>query len=496
MFNHKLTKTKIKTGLQCHKKLWYDINNRIKPNHHTLHIGNRFGEYIKTFYGDGLDLSGMFEDDIIMSTLKAMDDPSIKVIYEAAFQHSNTLIRADVLIRDREKWQLIEVKSSTSLQDDHLKDATIQAFVIKNSGILLSSVKIAHINNQFLYNGNLAYDGLVIQVNVDEEVANLLPKVQGWIDELLPITQENAMVPSVKIGSQCKERKNFCIYLERCESQTHLANVEVPIKILPHVGSSLQTKWLPEGIYDLRELPTEALSNEQHQRIQRCHQENTEWIDEKLINQINSYDWPRYFMDFETIQQGVPLIPNTRPYEAYPFQFSVHKWESQNQALSLKDSQAFLEFAEEGMDRRFLLSLIEILGATGPIFSHNSPTEITALKKLVDRKDCIDLKPAIDNIITRTIDTAPMMRQGFYHPIMMGSFSIKDIVKALPDADDYSNEGEAVGDGGSAMIKWLEYTDPGTDQEKRAKIIEELKKYCAQDTLNLYYLFKYIVSKH
>ena len=496
MLNYLLTKTKIKTGLQCHKKLWYDINNRIKPTNHTLHIGNRFGEYIKTFYGNGPDLSGMFGEDIIESTLRAMDDHSVNVIYEAAFLHSNTLIRADVLIRDREKWQLIEVKSSTSLQNDHLKDATIQAFVIKNSGVILSAIKIAHINNQFIYNGDLVYDNLVVEVNVEEEVENLLPKVQGWIDELLPIAQQNANMPSIKIGGQCKERNSFCIYLERCESQTHLASVEVPIKILPHVGNSLQIKWFPEGIYDLRELPTEALSNEQHQRIQRCHQENTEWIDENLINQINSYDWPRFFMDFETIQQGVPLIANTRPYEAYPFQFSVHKWESPNQVLSLKDSQAFLEFAEEGMDRRFLLYLIEILGATGPIFSHNSPTEITALKKLVDRKDCIDLRPAIDAIIARTIDTAPMMRQGFYNPIMMGSFSIKDIVKVLPDADDYSNEGEAIGDGGSAMIKWLEYTDPKIDQKKKSKIIEELKKYCAQDTLNLYYLFKYIVTKH
>ena len=162
----------------------------------------------------------------------------------------------------------------------------------------------------------------------------------------------------------------------------------------------------------------------------------------------------------------------------------------------MKDSQAFLEFAEEGMDRRFLLSLIEILGTTGPIFSHNSPTEITALKKLVDRKDCIDLRSAIDTIIARTIDTAPMMRQGFYNPIMMGSFSIKNIVKALPDADNYSNAGEAVGDGGSAMIKWIEYTDPKTNQQKKDKIIDELKKYCAQDTLNLYHLFKYIISKH
>jgi hypothetical protein len=495
MFDYKLTKTKIKTGLQCHKKLWYDINNRIKPNNHTLHIGNRFGEYIKKFYGDGPDLSGMFGEDIIESTLRAMDDPSVNVIYEAAFLHSDTLIRADVLIRDHEKWQLIEVKSSTALKDDHFKDATIQTFVIKNSGVQLSAIKIAHINKQFIYHGNFVYDDLVVLVNVDEEVANLLPKVQGWIDELIPIAEENAKMPPVKIGSQCKEGKSFCIYLERCESQTHLASVEIPIKILPHVGHSLQKKWFPEGIYDLRELPIEALSNKQHQIIQHCHQENIEWIDKKLVNQINSYDWPRYFIDFETIQQGVPLITNTRPYEAYPFQFSVHKWESHNQVLSLKDSHAFLEFAEEGMDRRFLLSLIEILGTTGPIFSHNSPTEITALKKLVDRKDCIDLRFAIDRVIARTIDTAPLMRQGFYNPIMMGSFSIKDIVKVLPDADVYSNEGESVGDGGSAMIKWLEYTDPKTDQEKKSKIAEGLKKYCAQDTLNLYYLFKYIVTK-
>jgi len=495
MFNYKLTKTKIKTGLQCHKKLWYDINNRIKPTHHTLHIGNRFGEYIKTFYGNGPDLSGMFGEDIIESTLRAMDDPNVNVIYEAGFLNSNTLIRADVLIRDREKWQLVEVKSSTSLQDDHLKDAAIQSFVIKNSGVLLSAIKIAHINNEFIYNGNLVYDDLVIELNVDEKIENLLPKVKGWIDELLPIAQEDSEIPSVKIGDQCKERNSFCSYLQRCESHTHLANVEVPIKILPHVGNKLQIKWFPEGIFDLRDLPSEALSNEQHQRIQRCHQDNTEWIDRNLIKQINSYHWPRYFMDFETIQQGVPLIINTRPYEAYPFQFSVHKWESQDQVLSLQDSHSFLEFADEGMDRRFLLSLINILGSNGPIFSHNSPTEITALKKLVGRKDCIDLKPAIDNIIARTIDTAHMMRQGFYNPVMMGSFSIKDIVKALPEADNYSNEGEAVGDGSSAMMKWLEYTDPKTDQQKRNKIKEELKKYCAQDTLNLYYLFKYIISK-
>ena len=60
--------------------------------------------------------------------------------------------------------------------------------------------------------------------------------------------------------------------------------------------------------------------------------------------------------------QCVPLIKNSKPNDQFPFQFSLHKWESQNQILTLEDSQSFLEFTEENMERRFLLSLIEKLG--------------------------------------------------------------------------------------------------------------------------------------
>jgi hypothetical protein len=388
------------------------------------------------------------------------------------------------------------VKSSTSLQDDHLKDAAIQAFVISNSNILISEVKIAHINNKFIYKGNQSYEDLVIEINVDEQIAELMPKVQGWINELLPITEKSSMIPEVKMGEQCKDtKKRECIYFRRCESQTILGKVEVPIKILPRIGNTLQLAWFAKGVYDLRKLPETELKNEQHLRIQRCHQFNSEWIDPNLIDQIRNFEWPRFFIDFETIQQGVPLIINTQPYEAYPFQFSVHKWESEDQTLMLEDSQAFLEFAEDGMDRRFLLKLIGLLGDKGPIFTHNSPTEITAMKRLAERENCRDLLSAVDQIISRTIDTATMIRQGFYNPLMMGSFSLKDIVKVLPEASGYSNEGESVGDGGSAMIKWLEYTNHNTDQVKKENIKAELKKYCAQDTLNLYHLFRYILSK-
>ena len=57
--NYSLTKTKILSGLQCHKKLWYDFHQQISKDNHSIHIGNRFGEEVKKKYKDGY---GKFKD--------------------------------------------------------------------------------------------------------------------------------------------------------------------------------------------------------------------------------------------------------------------------------------------------------------------------------------------------------------------------------------------------------------------------------------------------
>ena len=86
-----------------------------------------------------------------------------------------------------------------------------------------------------------------------------------------------------------------------------------------------------------------------------------------------------------------------------------------------------------------------------------------------------------------------MFRENFYNVAMMGSYSLKDIIKILPNASSYSSENDQVGDGGDAMIKWFEYTNPNTTYEKKQEIRENLTNYCAKDTLNLYLIFKYFL---
>ena len=294
-----LTKTKIKSGLQCHKKLWYDLNDPIIEKNFIFSIGNRFGEHIKSHYGEGLDLTGQFGSDVEYLTRNAMLDPNVKVIYEAAFIFSQTQVRADALIRNGKKWELIEIKSSISLKDEHIKDAAIQVYVITNSNVFLSDVRIAHINKNFCYAGNDEYRNLILEIDINENVKKFLPSVQGWINDLLPITDKKLGVPIKQMGDQCS-KPHKCPYIKRCESQTYLADVEIPISILPNVGSSLQKEWGKKNIYDLRDLPEEALKKDSHRKIQLCHKKNIELINPELRDQIKRYEWPRYFIDFET----------------------------------------------------------------------------------------------------------------------------------------------------------------------------------------------------
>ena len=149
MKNYILTKTKITSGLQCQKRLWFDCHDPIKKDNFLFHLGNRFGEVVRKHYGMGVDLShNIYDMDLALKdTAKAIKDEKVNVIYEGTFIHSDTLVRADVLLRKNDSWELFEAKSSTKLKDEHIDDVAIQSYIIKSSGIKISSVKLIHIDN-------------------------------------------------------------------------------------------------------------------------------------------------------------------------------------------------------------------------------------------------------------------------------------------------------------------------------------------------------------
>lgn len=487
-----LTKSKVISGLQCHKKLWLDTNEPIKQELHIFYIGNRFGEFARTYYGEGCDLTGNLDAiSAIAATKSAVNDPLIQVIYEAAFLHDGTLVRVDVLRRNSDAWEMIEVKSSTSLKNEHIKDASVQAYIAKACGITLNKIQIAHINKDFIYSGNGDYQNLITEADITKEVLQNMNEVPQWIAQLKPIATLGASMPDIAMGTQCTEPYN-CPYQERCSALLQKL-AEVPISILPYANKNLIEDFAKQGVYDLRNIPASSLTKPQHLMIQAAHQSNTVWLSPHLKSQACSYTWPRYFMDFETVQQGVPLLAGTKAYDALPFQWSIHRWDSADQILNVDDGLGYLKFYDPNMDREFLQTLLSAVGTNGPIFVHNASFERSKLRALVKRSTCADLHVPVEALIARIIDTLDIARDGFYSPVMMGSYSLKNIVKAIPTTVDYSSSNGLSG-GGDAQIAWFKCTDPKISSSEKLDWESKLKHYCAQDTLAMYDFIKYIAE--
>ena len=436
------------------------------------------------------------KDDILRITNTALENSKINVIYEAAFEYENVLVRVDVLKRDKDGWEMIEVKSSKEAKPHHLNDIASQAYVALGCGLKLNAMKIAHINKNFLYKGDGDYSGLLVEADVTSEAIKRLSHIKTWISNLLPIVQLDSPRPIEDIeDSKCKTPYP-CQFLPLCSAELpQLA--EVPISILPNTGKNLAEKWGKEKIFDLRSLPDGALTNERHEIIRQAHQSNIPYISKEMVKKVRSLPGPYFFMDFETVMQGVPLIANTKPNDAVPFQWSVHSIKDLTNTTGLNDGKGFLEFISPTLFRDFLISLISTLGESGTIFVHHQSTEIKALRYLAAQKQCEDLKDTIEKIVLRIEDTLDLVRDGMYFPEMGlsegSTYSIKTITKVIPTSVNYQEDGE-LGSGNDAQLIWFKCTDlkHRLSESEIQALKNNLFKYCAKDTLALVDLVRFI----
>ena len=83
----------------------------------------------------------LHHEEAVQATRKAMENPNVSAIYEVGFVHDIVRIRVDILERlGNDRWNMIEVKSSTSQKDIYLPDVAVQYHVLKGSGLDVNRV--------------------------------------------------------------------------------------------------------------------------------------------------------------------------------------------------------------------------------------------------------------------------------------------------------------------------------------------------------------------
>jgi len=469
-----LTKSKYMTGLQCPKYLWVTFNDptRVPPfgpdRQFIFDQGHEVGSIAKRLFLGGVDIPTEDFNSNIQQTQSLLKQR--RPIFEAGFLNDDLFARIDILRPSGNNgWEIIEVKSSTKVKDEHIPDVAFQRHVCEKAGLKITGCSLMRINNQYVRSGEVNPAEFLAKEDISGPVDVDFADIADNAKAMLKIIQD-PKEPVTTIGSQCNQPYE-CPLKELCCAFLPPRNV-----LELYRGGQKAFDLVSNGILSIADIP-DTFPFSPSQRIQKIAVvANSPQIDKGAIRSfLSQLEWPLYFMDFETINPAVPLFDGTRPYQKVAFQFSVHVC-----TKSLDAPQHFSFLAKGPQDPRpeFLRALKEVIGDSGSVIVYNQTFEENVLKELATSfpKEAKWIK----NVISRMVDLLiPFRAFQYYHPDQKGSASIKSV---LPVLTGKGYEEMAISDGDAASREFYRVTYGAATATDRDQVLNHLEEYCALDT--------------
>jgi hypothetical protein len=479
-----ISKTKLLRFLQCPRRLWLEqyspeLEDEDAYDQAAIETGRVVGAKAREIYGNGAGRLVSHNRGLrsaVTETAALLEAGGNEPIFEATFDYDGLTVQVDILERTADAASIIEVKSSTSVKDHFLADCAIQNWTLQQLGLVPASTRLALINNQFDYGGDLDYDGLFHEVDLTPDLEPLITAMPETVAATRD-TLESLDEPERQIGTHCT-KPYPCPFFDHCAPEQG----EYSILGLGGRKDALY-KLMLDGFRDVRELREEQLANESQQRIWRQTVAGEAFVSPALKGEIDALAWPRYFLDFETIAFAIPIWAGTRPYQALPFQWSCHIDEGTGEI----GHEEFLDLTGEPPMRQVAEGLVERVGTAGPIIVYTS-YEKRVLNELAERYP--DLAPALAALVDRLVDLHPLAKAHYYHPDMRGSWSIKAILPTIGVDIDYADLVE-VSDGEAAQSAYLEAIHENTEPARREALRDALLAYCRLDTLAMVRLVEF-----
>ncbi|MBX3007641.1 MAG: DUF2779 domain-containing protein [Melioribacteraceae bacterium] len=478
---HKLSKSTFIRGLQCEKSLYlykyhYDLMDEVSESQQAIFDrGTDIGVLAQGLFPNGVDCKppSHLQYQICINNTKEALANGAKIIYEAGFIYDEVMVICDILVKEKGSWHIYEVKSSTSISEVYLDDASVQFYVVKNSLPSLKKISIVYINNQYVRKGVIDIKKLFAIEDVTEFTAEKEYFVIDNIDRLKGILKKR-VEPKIDIGPHCNDPYP-CPFLGHCWKNIP----DYSVFDIANLKSDKKFELYRNGIIKIKDVPNDyPLSSSQRIQVE-CEISKKTIIDKPAIKDfLSKIKYPVAFMDFETIMPAVPLFDCSRPYQQIPFQYSIHIQFKKNSPLIHKE---YLAEADLKIDPRigFIENLVKDLTGAETIIVYNQSFEITRLTETA--RDFPEYDQAIQKFIPRILDLMkPFQIKSYYSPEMKGSYSIKKVLPALVPELNYNDLEISEGGIVSREFERLYYE---IDQERISRVRKSLLVYCKMDTI-------------
>lgn len=475
-----LSKSKYLEGLRCPKLLWYKYNRKQEIPPPSLDLeeifkqGRIVGEMAQKLFPGGIKVKRDWSPvETNRRSVKALAER--KPLFEAGFTCNHGYALADILVPvGKDQWDLIEVKSSSSVKEQHYHDAAFQRYVYEGAGVKIRGCYIMYLNRDYVRKGEVEPDKLFKKDDITIEAMELVPDIEKNIEGMLK--RISGTEPKVKVHPECKN----CPLESVCWSFLPEDHV-----FILRGNKKIAYDLMERGILKIEDIPKDYELNEKHRIQVKSHKEKQAYIDKRAIKDfIKKLKYPLYFLDFETIAPAIPVYDNTRPFEDVPFQFSLHVVKKEG---AKPVHHSYLASGEIDPRPELLEQLKKLLGDSGAIVAYAAQYEQKCLRHAV--RAYPKYNQWFVGIKKRFLDLlAPFSNLLYYHPRQKGSASLKNVLPALTNINYHGME---IMDGAAARYGYMRITfEKAVDEKERKRVREALEKYCELDTLGMVEIIK------
>ena len=480
-----LTKSRFLAGLQCLKRLWWEVHEGPPEGETDLALENRLAwgrrvtERARESFGPGVlvEREGLAPEAAVEATARALAAGATRV-YEAAFEAEGVHVAVDVLERVPGGWRLVEVKSATRVKDEHVADAAIQAWVVRRSGLRIKAVEVAHLDARARTPG---LDGLFARVDVTRRVAAFTRRIRARL-----AAQRETLagpVPTVEVGPHCRSPHD-CPFLERCA-------VDLPehdVGTLYYAGQPLLERLRAAGVATVDAIPDDVELSPPQDRQRRAVRSGALVVDAGLGDVLAGFRGPVAFLDFETVSPAVPRWDGCGPWTHVPVQFAC-------EVRGTRGTEVHEHLAEPEADPRAALAqrLLEATQGARTVFAYYAKFEVACIEHLAG---AVPAHAApLRALARRMADLLPVVRNHVYHPAFHGRFGLKDVLPALLPHLAYDDLAVQEGGSASALLEgFLLFGTPAAPEE-RTRLRANLLAYCRRDVVGLGALYDWLVAR-
>ena len=464
-----ITKSEYLQYLACAPEFWYlkhcPDEFSMPPNEETLHImrqGNAIEKLARDYFVPSEDLHVSFQHN---------------------FQSQRLLARADIVLTEISTGikTLIEVKSGTEVKDEYIDDLAFQLIAAEAVGVRVDRTGVLHVNSDYVLAGEIDIRAFFIFEDVTDAVEERIPATRENIDAAIQYLHQEE--PVVHLHKHCGQKLDCPALLRQ-----HSNLPDYSVFNISRINKTKLRELLENGILDIFEVPPNFnLSEKQRLQVDVAQSGVPHICHHSIQDILERLQFPLYFLDYETLQYGIPLFDGIAPYQQMVFQWSLHKLYEDGQ------DPIHLEYLSDGK-RHPALEFVRSLHGKIPYDNGSN----LVWNKSFEMERNIELgqmypsfKPFLMNVNARIFDLMEIFQQQhFLHPAFKGSNSIKNILPVL--APHLSYTGLEITHGMLASIHWFQMVTEEVSESNKKQVMKSLRQYCKLDTLAMVEVYKYL----